>query len=163
MFERRDTTIVLELDEHEAELLRRILGEYRSVLDTADKNDPVMKRLYPSASLDDPQVSADFDSLTKDSLEEHKRQTLEVADATLGGSGACRTDLSQEQAESWVTLLTDVRLALGVSIGVTEDLMDEELDPNDPDSFPLALLHYLGVMQESLVEALSYRSSDQAT
>jgi hypothetical protein len=39
-------------------------------------------------------------------------------------------------------------------MGVTDETFDAFPDPSDPAQWPLAVLHYLGSLQESLVAAL---------
>jgi len=142
------------LSEEEGELLRGVVREYLELLD-ADRapGDPVMARLFPSASLDDPTVAADFHDLSADDLDQHKRQTAKrVLDYLEPGDNRPLTD---EEQEAWLVLLTDLRLAMGVRLGVTEETFNTFPNPNDPAQWPLAVLHYLGSLQESLVNAIN--------
>ena len=65
--------------------------------------------------------------------------------------------LSRDQAQAWLRALNDVRLALGVRLGVTEEFEDEwnQLDPLDPRATAFEVYAWLGDVQESLVQALS--------
>jgi len=63
--------------------------------------------------------------------------------------------LTDEEQEAWLVLLTDLRLAMGVRLGVTEETFNTFPNPNDPAQWPLAVLHYLGSLQESLVNAIN--------
>ena len=65
--------------------------------------------------------------------------------------------LSGEQAQSWLQALNDVRLALGVRLGVTEEFEQQwqDLDPADPRTAAFEVYAWLGGVQESLVRALS--------
>jgi len=141
------------LTEEEGELLKGIVREYLELL-KADREpgDPVMARLFPSASIDDPTLEADFRELAGDDLLSHKRQTagrvLEYLDT------GDRRPLTEEEQEAWLVLLTDLRLAMGVRLGVTDETFDSFPNPSDPAQWPLAVLHYLGSLQESLVAAL---------
>jgi hypothetical protein len=141
------------LSDEEGELLKGIVREYVELLDAErDPGDPVMARLFPSASLDDPTIETDFRDLAGDDLDQHKRQTAtRVLDYLENGD---RRPLTAEEQEAWLVLLTDLRLAMGVRLGVTEETFDTFPNPNDPAQWPLAVLHYLGSLQESLVEAL---------
>ncbi|MEA2590748.1 MAG: hypothetical protein QOD62_579 [Actinomycetota bacterium] len=143
----------MALSDEEGELLKGIVREYVELLDAErDPGDPVMARLFPSASLDDPTIETDFRDLAGDDLDQHKRQTAtRVLDYLENGD---RRPLTAEEQEAWLVLLTDLRLAMGVRLGVTEETFDTFPNPNDPAQWPLAVLHYLGSLQESLVEAL---------
>src|SRR5260370_28757 len=89
-----------------------------------------MARLFPSASMDDPTLEADFRELAGDDLLGHKRQTavrvLEYLDA------GDRRPLTEEEQEAWLVLLTDLRLAMGLRLRVTDYAFDSFPNPTDP-------------------------------
>lgn len=141
------------LSDEEVELLTGIVREYLELLDAdREPGDPIMARLFPSASLDDPTLEADFRELAGSDLDQHKRQTAARVLEFL--EQGCRRPLTDEEQEAWLVLLTDLRLAMGVRLGVTEEMFDSFPNPNDPAQWPMAVLHYLGSLQESLVTAL---------
>lgn len=136
-------------------MLRRLIGEYLALLDSAaDPGDPVIGRLFPPASLEDAGVAASYRDLAQDDLTRHKRHTAEVALGSLVEGGGRQRSLDDDEMQAWLVVLTDLRLAIGTKQGVTEEVMDRPIDPNDPEQFPLAILHYLGALQESLVRSL---------
>ena len=47
-----------------------------------------------------------------------------------------------------------MRLALGVRLEVSEEDMGREPDPDDPNAPAFAVLHWLGWLQETMVEKL---------
>lgn len=154
MFRRRRGEISVAVGKEEADLLRRLIAEYRTLLDAAgEPGDPIYARLFPSASLDDPDLDRQYRELASDSLDQHKRNTVEIATRSLGESGGWRSTLAEEEREAWLVLLADLRLAIGVRLAVTEETMGMPADPSDPEQWPLAVLHYLGALQESLVQA----------
>lgn len=150
---RRGRGITASLSEQEADLLRRLIREYLEVLSSSNDEGPVMKRLFPDASLDDEKVRVEYRELAEDDLAKHKRATADTALASLGPSGPYRGRLSEHERDSWMVLLTDLRLVLGTRLGVTEEMMSADPDPADPEQWPLAVMHYLGWLQETLVEA----------
>jgi hypothetical protein len=153
VFRRRRGQIRLALSEEESDLLRATIGEYLELLDAErDRSDPVIARLFPSASLDDPALDASYQQLAASDLDDHKRATARRALLSLDGD---RHDaLGEEELEAWLVLLTDLRLAIGVRMGVTEETMERLPNPGDPAQWPLAVLHYLASLQETLVQAL---------
>lgn len=164
MFRTRRGKITVSLTDREAGLLRGLIGEYLEVLDTQKAStssgaiDPsdkerVMQRLFPEASLDDERVRAEYSQLARDSLEHDKRTNAQTALRSLGPAGPWKGTLSSEERDSWLVILTDLRLVIGTRLDVTEETMSIEPDPNDPQQWPIALLHYLGWLQETLVEA----------
>ncbi|GAC1370195.1 MAG: hypothetical protein NVSMB32_14670 [Actinomycetota bacterium] len=156
MFRRRRGHVRLTLSEEESQVLKGLIQEYLSLLDAeAPPGDPVRARLFPSASLDDPTVDHDYRELASSDLDTHKRATAALVLGSIDRLAADqRSALGEEEQEGWLVLLTDLRLAIGVGLGITEESFDTLPDPNDPAHWPLAVMHYLGSLQESLVAAL---------
>jgi hypothetical protein len=75
---------------------------------------------------------------------------------TLPASGG-KVKLTADQAEAWLRSLNDVRLALGVRLGVTDDYdaLDEDVEPDDPRFAYVQVYQWLAYIQGSLVAALS--------
>ena len=117
--------------------------------------DPALARLLPDAYRDDPDAAGEFRRFTEQSLRTAKQASARTVLDTLP-SGGGPVKLSGEQAQSWLRALNDVRLALGVRLGVTEEFEEQwqELDPLDPRSAAFEVYAWLGGVQESLVQAL---------
>jgi Domain of unknown function (DUF2017) len=117
--------------------------------------DPALARLLPDAYRDDPGAAGEFRRFTEQSLRTAKQASARTVLDTLP-SGGGPVKLSREQAQSWLRALNDVRLALGVRLGVTEEFEEQwqELDPLDPRSAAFEVYAWLGGVQESLVQAL---------
>jgi hypothetical protein len=156
MFRSRRGEVTVQLTLDETELLRNLISEYEQLLSAeADPNDLVTRRLFPDASLDDDAVNLKFQELTRESLEEHKRETIKIANSSLGSHGEWEGWVSEDETDAWLVLLADLRLAIGVRIAVTEEMMDREADPRDPKQWSLAVLQYLGALQDSLLTAVT--------
>jgi hypothetical protein len=52
-------------------------------------------------------------------------------------------------------LLTDLRLAIGTRLDVTEEKMSDDIDPDDPEAAALSVLHWLGWVQGTILEAIT--------
>jgi len=117
--------------------------------------DPALARLLPDAYRDDPDAAGEFRRFTEQSLRTAKQESARAVLDTLPSAGG-PVKLSGEQAQSWLRALNDVRLALGVRLGVTEEFEEQwqELDPLDPRSAAFEVYAWLGGVQESLVQAL---------
>jgi Domain of unknown function (DUF2017) len=117
--------------------------------------DPALARLLPDAYRDDPDAAGEFRRFTEQSLRTAKQASARTVLDTLP-SGGGPVKLSGEQAQSWLRALNDVRLALGVRLGVTEEFEEQwqELDSLDPRSAAFEVYAWLGGVQESLVQAL---------
>jgi hypothetical protein len=118
--------------------------------------DPALARLLPDAYRDDPDASGEFRRYTEQSLRSAKQETARTVLDTLPADGG-PVKLSHDQAQAWLRTLNDVRLTLGVRLGVTEEFEDEwrQLDPLDPRATAFEVYAWLGDVQESLVQALS--------
>lgn len=155
MFRYRRGRVTAAFGEEEADLLRRLIDDYRRLVEVGSpaSEDPVLKRLFPSASLDDPEIEDQWRELAADDLAAHKNSTAATALESLSPQGEWDAELSDEQMQAWLVLLTDLRLVIGVRLGVTEETMSAPVDASDPEQWPMAVLHYLGAIQESLVVA----------
>jgi hypothetical protein len=167
----------------EASLLRSLVGQIMSLVESspadnparerdddlaaleamlhgpgADKipEDPVLARLLPDAYRDDPEAAGEFRRYTEPARRRAKHQAAQEMLDTLPDAGG-RIQLTQDQALSWLKALNDVRLALGVRLGVTEDFEEQwaRLKPDDPQWTAFEVYAWLGAVQESLVQALS--------
>ena len=121
----------------------------------APPEDPVLARLLPDAYGDDPEAAGEFRRYTEHDLRSGKVAAAQTVLATLPAEGG-RVRLSAGDAEAWLRSLNDVRLALGVVLGITEDYEREfaELDPDDPREAYLHVYDFLTFLQETLVRAL---------
>ena len=118
--------------------------------------DPVLARLLPDGYRDDPDSAGEFRKYTEPALRSAKYQAAQEMLDTLPDEGG-RIQLTAEQALSWLKALNDVRLALGVRLGVTEEFEEQwsRLKPDDPQWTAYEVYAWLGAVQESLVQALS--------
>jgi hypothetical protein len=117
--------------------------------------DPVLARLLPDAYSDDPEASGEFRKYTEPALRSAKYEVAKQLLDTLPEAGG-RIQLSNDEALAWLKALNDVRLALGVRLGVTEEFEQEwaKLKPDDPQWTAYEVYAWLGAVQESLVQAL---------
>jgi hypothetical protein len=121
----------------------------------APPEDPVLARLLPDAYGDDPEAAGEFRRYTEHDLRSGKVAAAQTVLATLPATGG-RVRLAAGDAEAWLRSLNDVRLALGVILGITEDYEREfaGLDPEDPREAYLHVYDFLTFLQETLVRAL---------
>jgi len=148
------TDIGLPLDSHEAGILRDLVEQMRVLLKESESDDPVHSRLFPSAYEDD-EDSASFRDMTGGDLTSMKLEALDAVDGATRRGDQGVTTLSPEEGEAWVRALTDMRLAIGTRLAVTEETMSAEPDPDDPSAAPLQILHWLGWLQESILDQMA--------
>jgi hypothetical protein len=119
-------------------------------------DDPVLARLLPDAYADDPEAAGEFRRYTELGLRSGKVAAAQTVLDTLPAAGG-RVRLSESDAQAWLRALNDVRLCLGVILGVTDDFDEQahDLPPEDPRAAYVGVYQWLAYLQESLVEALS--------
>ena len=149
----------------EAAVLTRLCEELTTLLAADDKGDgpadPVLERLFPRAYLDptEEEAEAEWQRLAHGDLVDGRRRALAIVEGTLATAtsrkGRFELTLSEEQAEAWLAVINDARLALGTRLDVTEELDLSGLDPDDPDTAPFAVYWWLGMLEERLIEVLS--------
>ena len=118
--------------------------------------DPAVARLLPDFHADDAQLSSGLRELHEPELIAAKdAAAVKLLDSLPRGGGPVRLD--DEAAAAWMAALNDVRLALGVRLGVTDDFEEvgNGINPADPRAAYVWVYHWLAYLQESLVEALS--------
>jgi hypothetical protein len=128
--------------------------------DAPDPDDPAVERLFPDVYPEDPEAAAEFRRFTEADLKTAKLDQAKTVLSDLLESGG-EVRLAEEQADVWLRALTDVRLALGTRLGITDDTdieaeLDEAVgrDPRSPRAGQLSVYAYLSFLQESLVAAL---------
>jgi hypothetical protein len=161
----------------EASLLRSLVGQVMTLIAAEDgppadddletllvepgeqvkgPDDPVLARLLPDGYRDDPDAAGEFRRYTEPALRSAKQQAAQELLDTLPEEGG-RVQLTGEQAVAWLKALNDVRLALGVRLGVTEEFEQQwaKLGKDDPQWTAFEVYAWLGAVQESLVQALA--------
>ena len=138
----------------ERDLLQRIIASMVDLLQDEARDDPALQRLFVDAYESEEDARA-FHELVDHDLRASKMASLRLVQDALAQD---EVEFDESQAEEWLRALNDARLALGERIEVTEEMMGAKLDEEDPNTASLALLHWLGWLQESTLETLSRTS-----
>ncbi len=117
--------------------------------------DPALARLLPDFHATDADLAAGLRMLREPDLIALKdASAVRLLDSLPRGGGTVHLDTAAAQA--WVSTLNDVRLALGVRLGISDD--DWEPPPDaDPEGIEVAMFatyRWLSAVQDSLVNAL---------
>lgn len=164
--------MVATLDHREAELLRALVDQVLAMLTereqaaprdelaeltgirtgpSAPPDDQVLARLLPDFHREDAELAGALRSVREPELIEAKSRAAGVVLATCPPDGG-RIELDVDQADAWLAALNDVRLALGTTLGVTEDMPDEP--PEDETlAAHLGAYQWLTFVQDALVQA----------
>ncbi|HEY3832106.1 MAG TPA: DUF2017 family protein [Acidimicrobiia bacterium] len=153
---RRDGVVTVRLRPDEAALLVQVGNELRALLDSGDG--AVIERLFPKAYLDPTEegrereyaalVHADLMRSRLDRLAEVLATIEPLTQATKPQTIALDDDAVQE----WLAVLNDARLALGVAVGITEDLEPDDVDEDDPRRLGIEVYQLLTWFFGELVE-----------
>jgi len=160
-FVRKGDIVRVTLSEPERDLLRGLPDQLRSLYSSDDPDDAVTTRLFPRAYLDPTEDAAEreWEALVRPEILREKLEALELVvkalDAAVPGRrGRLLADLSEDDVAAFLGVLNDARLALGTTIGVTDDLDLSVLDPSDPESAAYAAYGWLTYLQGELIETL---------
>lgn len=163
----------VSLDPAEAAVLEQLAGELSGLFseerggassaeaDHDESEARVLDRLFPRAYLDPTEEAAEkeWQHLVHDDLLAGRRAALRTVLRILDGAasrrGRLEAHISDQEAEQFLSVINDARLALGTKLEVTEEMDLSGLDPDDPDTGPFAVYWWLGVLEEHLVEVLA--------
>jgi hypothetical protein len=137
---------VLRLPDGERDLVRQLLGELRALLALGPEN-PRLRRLYPAAYSDDPEMEAEYRRLTQEDLTEGRAAAIETVAATVDA-----TELSADELTAWMHAVNSLRLVIGTMLDVDEE-DPFAVDPDDPNARHYMLYGYLGLLLEEIVQA----------
>ena len=179
---RKGDTVLAVFDRQEAALVRGLVSQIQEMLEVRAEDapqdelaeltgirtgpstapdDPILSRLLPdfhrldddAPTTEDQNSAAGLRSLHEPGLIDFKTGVAGVLLDTCPPRGG-EVRLTLEQADSWLSALNDVRLALGTALDVRED-MPEKLPEDDPRAPHLDVYHWLTWVQESLIQAVS--------
>ena len=144
-FRRSRSGIEVRLTDQE----RRIVRLARDIVDGvgATADDPAIDRLSYDARPDDEAASERFRDLTASDLDEAR-----AADRAAFVRTIAATRLTDDEAEAWMRVIGEARLALAARIGIRDDGWESATGPGDPPE--LLLVGYLGGIQDELVRVL---------
>jgi hypothetical protein len=147
---RRGGGFDIRISGRERDVLATVPETLRAVLASADAGDPVARRLFPSAYLDDEAASREFDDVVRDDLMERRLEAIATFERTV------RADhVTEDELIDWLAALNDVRLVLGVRLAVTEESTSADFAGEDETETAFELYRYLSYLEENVVEALS--------
>jgi hypothetical protein len=149
---------IVRFEAAEADVLRRLAAEMRALLQNDVADEPVLERLFPRAYEDDADQRA-YSELVGGDLLGAKLGALQRISDDLEGSGGATVELTEDAVEPWLTALTDMRLAIGTRLEVTEETMDRAPMDEEAEAPALSVLHWLGWVQQNMLEQLQARGA----
>ncbi|MGZ4125586.1 MAG: DUF2017 family protein [Actinomycetota bacterium] len=148
---RPDGRFDLDIPADQRDVLRGLPDQLRQLLaDAEPETDEALRRLFPTADLDDPEHAAEFDRMVREDLLRQRAAAIEAMERTLDA-----VDLSEDELVGWLGVLNDLRLVLGTRLDVTEETEQDDFAPDDPRAHGYALYAYLTYLEDEIVQALS--------
>ena len=142
--------VEVNLDAAERAILHRIPDLIGSVGAAAD--DPAGLRLDPMVFPEDPEASREFSRLAGSDVAAGRQSDATTFAATLAAAEGSRADLTMEEVEACVRALGTARLTLAARNPTIVD--DESFSAASRSQPDVALIDYLGLLQEELVAVL---------
>ena len=140
---RRGDRIVLDLQR----------GEAAYLADLPDRLATALRERGPARLAADDATNDELHHLLDAELmarraERHTAFTQQLSAIPLAGGELA---LSLDEAEKWLALLTDLRLALAAKLGIRDDHWGDDLDPRTPPTPDHGLYFYLSSLQGGLL------------
>ena len=136
---------VLDLPEGLRDALPHLGAEVEALLGS---DEPVVRRVFPTAYPDDPEREEGFQALVRGELIDRHRAGLALITETIDAER-----LSADELTTWMTTVNAMRLILGTALDV-----DEETEPEYADDDPRAPTHQfyvvLSVLLGDILDAL---------
>lgn len=156
-----DGHVQLRLPATERVVLTSLLPQLLAVVNGEEGVEHLRGRLFPTA-YDDPEREDEFRRLVGDDLVVQRRAALDDVVATLD-AGRTRgrswvIDLDDDQLQSWLAVLHDLRLVLAQVVGIRTE-SDWNTDPETAEPVEIVLWH-VGALQEELLDLLLGRLDD---
>lgn len=124
-FRRTHEGYVSHIDELERGILETIVDDVASLLSPENDRgpqgivDPALYRVFPPASLEDPELAEELRKLTYPDLARTKLKSLEIVARELRGEGS--VVVPADAVDDWLRALNDVRLVLAERLGISDD------------------------------------------
>lgn len=106
--------------------LGNVIPQLRDML--MDGNSDLLRRLYPTAYVEDPEANDKYADLVHDQLLASRLAALETLEEALDKTEATGADLI-----AWMQSFNNLRLVIGTRLDVSEDQDHSEIGPDHPD------------------------------
>ncbi|MCY4368562.1 MAG: DUF2017 family protein [bacterium] len=152
-FRSRSDSVEMRLSPEEVEALSLLRGVLSSV--GREVGDPAAERLSVAAYPDDQEAQAEYGRLMAPELEGQRKRDRAAVASSLDAARRGPVGLSLAEADSWLMVINEARLALAARLGIEKEGWGL---PGDRGGFlapDMALLVYLTEVQDDLISALA--------
>jgi hypothetical protein len=145
-----DGAFRINLTDAERETMLSFVDQLEDVL-AAEQTDPRLRRLFPTAYHENPDLDAEYQGYMRDELSQSRASSI----ATVREVLATQDPISESQLYAFMMVLNSLRLVLGTLLGVSEDEDTDDIEDDDPTFGQAQLYGYLGWLLEWTVDTLS--------
>ncbi len=125
-------------------------------------SDPALLRLFPDGYLSDEEAAGEFRRYTQGGLRRQRSERLEAARAVIARMPTAPADqvataeVTPAEADALLVVINDLRLVLGVRLGIVADDQDvvEDWDDDDPRRATFGVYQWLTWLQAGLLDVL---------
>ena len=152
-FRSRSGAIELRLrdyDIHALDLMGRLLASVG-----LSPGDPAAERLSVAAYPEDEEAQAEYGRLMAPELDTHRQMDRATVSSALAAARKGPVSLTTAEAESWLAVINETRLALAARLGIEEEGWGETVDELSPPVPEMVFLVYLTEVQDDLIRALA--------
>ena len=151
-FRSRSGVIELRLRDDEIDALSLMVGLLASV--GHQEGDPAAERLSVAVYPEDADAQAEYGRLMAPELDGQRSRDRATVTSSLEAASDGPVNLTTAEAESWLMVINEARLALAARLGIEEEGWGETTDDRSPPAPAMVLLVYLTGVQDDLIEAL---------
>lgn len=140
----------INLTEDERATMLRFVDQLEEIL-SAEHTDPRLRRLYPTAYHENPDLDEEYQGYMRDELSQSRTSSIATVRDVLGTTDP----ITEAQLYAFMMVLNSLRLVLGTLLEVSEDEDTDDIDEEDPAFGQAQLYGYLGWLLEWTVDTLS--------
>ena len=142
---------LVDLSDHERQLLTRLMGELRELLTEDDH--PYLDRLFPTAYPEDDEAESEYQRLMREELVTSRTMSIDTVTGLL--ERPPEQLLDEGETLALLQSVNAIRLVLGTMLGISDDEDAERVDEGERSE--QQLYGYLSWLLEWTVQALSGR------
>lgn len=153
--ERVGSSFRFNLDLEEREMIHRLMGELRALLQHPD-DDGRLRRIFPAAyhQENDQELDQEYQRLMRDELLTSRLKGLEVVDEFMAAAKGDRATATEAQMMAFLQALNGVRLVLGTMLDISEEHDVSEVRDDHPLAGEYNLYDFLSWMLDWSVRAV---------
>lgn len=153
--ERVGSSYRFNLDLEEREMIHRLMGELRALLQDSD-DDGRLRRIFPAAyhQAGDQELDEEYQRLMRDELRTSRLKGLDAVDEFMTAARGDRATATEAQMMAFLQALNGVRLVLGTMLDISEEHDVSEVHDDHPLASEYNLYDFLSWMLDWSVRAV---------